>query len=73
MKIDLRKLPEDVEMILNKGDDDRGGGRLATMRRTLDKWRRYQYGLFEGEEEEEKEESDRGPFGGLSMGGLKDG
>jgi len=79
MKIDLRKLPDDVEMILNKGDDDvdddRGGGRLATMRRTLDKWRRYQYGLYEGEEEEEEEEkgeSDKEPSGDLFMGGPKD-
>ena len=75
MKIDLRKLPEDVEMILNEGDDDvdddRGGGRLATLRRTLDKWRRYQYGLYEGEEEE-KEESDKEPSGDLFMGGPKD-
>ena len=76
MRIDLRKLPEDVEMIVNKGDDDddvdddRGGGRLATLRRTLDKWRRYQYELYEGGGEEE--ESDKEPSEALIMGGPKD-
>ena len=76
VRVDLRKLPDGVEMIVeagdDDGDDDRGGGRLPTMKETLDKWHRDQLEIYEEEDEEEEEESDKGSFGGSFMGMPKD-
>jgi len=57
VRVNLRKLPDDVEMIVEAGDDDRGGGRLPTMKETLEKWHRDLNEIYDEEESEESEES----------------
>jgi len=69
VRVDLRKLPDDVELVAGGGDDDedddRGGGRLPTMKEILEKWHKELNEIYDGEESEEPEKK---AFEGLFMG-----
>ena len=73
VRVDLRKLPDDVELVVegedDDEDDDRGGGRLPTMKETLEKWHEE---LNEIYDEEESEKSERKSFEGLFKGKPED-
>ena len=72
MRVNLSKLPDDVEMVVEGGGDDedhdRGGGRLPTMKETLEK----RHDAINEIDEEESEESEKKSFKGLFLDKPKD-
>jgi len=62
VRVDLRKLIDDVELVVQGGDDDeddgdRRGGRLPTMKETLEKWHKVINEAYDEEESEEEEKA----------------